>query len=355
MRVKRVFLSLRRDERGVAATVLIVSMVFIVATAALVIDGGNLFGHRRAVVNAADAAALAAAQVYSTGGATCGSNDGPARSAADAAAAANASSPTRIFYACPSAAGPGTVRVGYQLTVPGLFSGNKVASTAATGAWGVSLGGPGLFPFELDSSQVQGACGVPNPTPGATCIFWFAPNNTSSQWGFLNLCSADASAQGACPASQIGWNVPAGNQCPNVGDLSTTIIQNGYPYALTMSATPPTYVCVVSGQKQSAFSAIPVGTRGVFPVAIPPPLLKNGNPDKYRIIGFTALKIIFYGKGNDPATTNPANCGPLPAWITSSPSTAHCIKMQWLGPAELPGDICTTCTDLGVHSIKLQS
>jgi Flp pilus assembly protein TadG len=355
MRVGRVSLSsLSRDERGIAATVLIVSMVFIVAMAALVIDGGNLFSNRRAIVNAADAGALAAAQSYANalGGAACGSNDGPAQGAADASAAANISSPTRIFYACPSAAGAGTVRVGYQATVSGLFSGSRVVSTASTAAWGPTLGGPGLLPFQLDSTQVEGACGVPSPTVGATCNFWYDANNASSQWGFLNLCSADAAAHGFCPSNKVGWNVSPSTQCPNTGSISKSVIQNGFPYALTMNPTPPTYVCIDTGFSSGDFTLIPIGQVGVFPVAVPPPLLKNGSPDKYSIIGFTALKIIYVGKGNDAQTIT--ECGNPPSWVKPPASNAECIKMEWIGPQEVPGDICPSCQDLGVHSIKLQ-
>jgi hypothetical protein len=245
------------------------------------------------------------------------------------------------------------VRVGYQATVSGLFSGDHLVSTAATAAWGPTLGGPGLLPFQLDSTQVMGACGVPSPTAGTPCTFWYDANNVSSQWGFLNLCSADAAAHGFCPANKVGWNVSASTQCPNSGSIAADVITNGFPYALTMSASPPTYVCIDSGFGPNQFAAIRVGSTGVFPVAVPPPLLRNGNPDKYAIIGFTALHIIFVGKGNDAATI--AQCGPMPTWVKPPGSNAECIKMVWQGPVEIPGDICTTCTDLGVHSIKLQS
>ena len=348
-------LAFHRDERGIAAVVLIVSMVFIVAALALVIDGGNLFSHRRAIVNATDAAALAAAQAYAMaeGGAACGSNDGPATGAADSAATANASSSTRIFYACPSSAGAGTVRVGYQSTVPGLFAGNHVTNAAATAAWGPTLGGPGLMPFQLDSTKVTGACGVPNPVPGATCVFWYDNDTTSSEWGFLNLCSADAAAHGFCPSNKVGWNVSTTAQCPNSGGLSNTVITDGFPYALTMNPTPPTYVCIDTGFVQSDFAAIQIGKEATFPVAIQPPILKNGKPDKYSIIGFTALKILFVGRGNQAQTIT--ECGAPPSWVTPPLAGTQCIKMQWLGPREVPGDICPTCQDLGVRSIKLQS
>src|SRR5262249_13167216 len=101
------------------------------------------------------------------------------------------------------------------------------------------------------------------------------------------------------------------------------------------------------------FAAIRIGSTGIFPVATSPPILKNGNPDKYAIIGFTALHIIYVGKGNQAATI--AQCGPAPSWVKPPGSNAGSIKVQWEGPAEVPGDICTTCQDLGVHSIKLQS
>jgi hypothetical protein len=326
-----------------------VAMVFFLAMLALVIDGGNLFGHRRSIVNAADAGALAAAQTLAKG-AQCG--DASVTAAADGAAQGNNSSATRIYYHCPHN-GAGTVRVGYKETVSGLFSGSKDVSTAATAAWGVTLGGPGLMPFQLDATKVTGACGVPNPIPGATCIFWYDNDTTSSEWGFLNLCSADAAAHGFCPVNKVGWNVAPSAQCPNSGGISNTVITTGFPYALTMNPTPPTYVCIDTGFVQSDFAAIQIGKEGTFPVAIQPPILKNGKPDKYSIIGFTALKILFVGRGNQAATVDPANCGPPPAWVTPPLSGTECIKMQWLGPSEIPGDICTTCADLGVHSIKL--
>ncbi len=340
------------DERGIAAAVVMVSMIFILSLLALVIDGGSMYAHRRAIVNATDAAALAAAQAYAGGTAVCGSSDGAAMSAADGTASANISSPTRIFYACP-ASGAGTVKVGYRATAAGLFSGDHEVSTSATAAWGATLGGPGLLPFQLDSTQVTGACGVPSPTTGTPCSFWYDANNASSQWGFLNLCSTDAAAHGFCPSSKVGWNVSPSTQCPNTGSIAAQVIANGFPYALTMSANPPTYVCIDSGFGPNQFAAISIGSLGLFPVAVPPPILRNGNPDKYSIVGFTALRILYVGKGNNPTTI--AQCGPMPSWVKPPGSNAECIKMQWQGPVEVPGEICTGCTDFGVHAIKLQS
>ena len=73
------------DDRGVSAVIVAVALVAIFAMVVLVVDAGALLVKRRAMVRAADAAALAAAQ-------TCLRDDGSAEAEADTFAALNVSS-----------------------------------------------------------------------------------------------------------------------------------------------------------------------------------------------------------------------------------------------------------------------
>src|SRR5919197_6479418 len=156
-----------RDERGIAGTVVVVSMVFIVALLSLVFDGGILFIQRRHVVNAADAAALAAAHTYAHNDAQCGSNDGPAQAQGDSLATSNYSGVTRIVYE--TDCGRQTVKVGYEATVGGLFSGSHTVATKATAAWGAARGSQHLIPLMLSMGRLSN-CNIPNGvTVGTHC------------------------------------------------------------------------------------------------------------------------------------------------------------------------------------------
>src|ERR1700743_777722 len=66
----------RRNEEGQALILVGVMLALMVGVAAVVIDGSNAFVQRQSLQNAADAAALAAAQELSTSGCpgsgTCG-------------------------------------------------------------------------------------------------------------------------------------------------------------------------------------------------------------------------------------------------------------------------------------------
>ncbi len=55
-----------RDERGATLVIVALSLVALMAIAALAVDGGNLFSSRRSTQNATDAAALAGAEALNT-------------------------------------------------------------------------------------------------------------------------------------------------------------------------------------------------------------------------------------------------------------------------------------------------
>jgi uncharacterized membrane protein len=60
----------RSNESGQALVVFIVFIFGLIATMGLVLDGGNIYLQRRGMQNAADAGALAGAQVLALGGTT---------------------------------------------------------------------------------------------------------------------------------------------------------------------------------------------------------------------------------------------------------------------------------------------
>ena len=74
--------SIHRDERGATLAFVAVSIFVLLGVLALSVDFGALFADRRRMVNAADAAALAAALTYAKKDAACGTNDAPAQAQA---------------------------------------------------------------------------------------------------------------------------------------------------------------------------------------------------------------------------------------------------------------------------------
>src|SRR2546427_12837476 len=56
-----------RDERGISAVVVVVSLIALFGAAVLSIDAGSAWATRRKIVTATDAAALAAARLFSKG------------------------------------------------------------------------------------------------------------------------------------------------------------------------------------------------------------------------------------------------------------------------------------------------
>ena len=76
------------DERGATLLIVALSMVAIFGMVVLTVDLGGLLVKRRGMVNASDAAALAAAESFATNQASA-NNQGPAQSQADTYATQN--------------------------------------------------------------------------------------------------------------------------------------------------------------------------------------------------------------------------------------------------------------------------
>ena len=299
------------EESGAVVVIVVLSLIAIFAMLVLTVDVGGLLLSRRAMVNASDSAALAAAQ-------SCASADDTLdpESVADTYAADNVdgvitgTSNITEIVGCDD--GNGHVSVEY-LTQQSLFFAGVLGygstgdvSTVATAAWGPAAGGYAV-PIVLESGYLQGICKIPDGVSvGDTCAMYYNNGDASlgdANWGFMNLDM---------------WNVDAGENCHSAGSSDRSDwIHNDYGDPLVLNGTPPgsepTYVCNDTGHSSANWQDL-VDRMEANPVVLFPvndcegQLDKSGSvspcpstPDKYDIIGFTRLKLMGVYKGNDPA------------------------------------------------------
>jgi Putative Flp pilus-assembly TadE/G-like len=333
-----------------------ISLIAIMAMLVLSVDVGGLLLNRRGMVNASDAAALAAAQ-------SCANSQDSAtpEDRADAYAMDNvpglSASDGGITTITGCHAGSGYLSVQYTNQQPLFFAGilgfgsKGNVTTAATAAWGPLASGAAL-PIVLDSGYLQGTCKVPDGIQiGDTCDLWY--NNGGStlgaaNWGFMNLDE---------------WNVSPSANCSNAGSSSRNDwIVNGYPSLLGLNGAPagtaPTYVCNDTGHSSSDWSTLKSqeGLVKLFPVNdCSGQLDKNGQvttcpstPDKYDIIGFTDLLVLHVYKGNDPLAIA---AGGACAGHRSDPN-AICLVTQWEGFTTGAGGVGGG-TSFGAESVAL--
>ena len=296
---------LRDDERGATAVIVVLSLLALFGLIVLTVDVGQLLFQRRGMVNASDAAALAAAQ-------TCaGLNDSDVPEAmADAFAVNNVGNAITALpnitemVGCDSES-YGHVSVEYAMNQNLFFagvlgiSGPASVRTAATAGWGPA-GGANPLPIVVYTGNDQGSCDIQEDTPpDVDCYLWFDNDLfNGSSFGFLNLCTATD------PCTH-GWDVNAGDNCPNVGaSLRDDWISGNWSGGPNVVNYPdPTYVCRVSGLTSSNWSALEqrIGDDLIFPVNdCTTQVDRNGNtvtcfpsqpPDKYNIIGFMVLHL----------------------------------------------------------------
>ena len=183
------------EESGAVVVITVLALIAIMGMLVLTVDVGGLLLKRRAMVNASDAAALAAAQSC----ADTGDSFTP-ESRADIYASANVDGLLAenggITEVVGCDTGRGHVTVEYSdpqnLFFAGIFGfgDHGTVTTAATAAWGPAAGGYAL-PIVLDSGYLQGVCKVPDGIEiGDTCAFWYNNGDSSlgaANWGFMNL------------------------------------------------------------------------------------------------------------------------------------------------------------------------
>ena len=338
--------SLRRDEEGATIAIVAISLIALMGMVVLTVDVGGLVSRRREMVNANDAAALAAAKAFALNenGADCGVNEGPALNFANALAAANVDgSNLQLFDAdCPNQ----TVTVEYDkeqdlFFAPVLGFGDTATVTAtATAKWGQSQGGNPI-PIEIDPTTTgncvyvdpddpEGGFQQPQVCPDG---YWFDPQSTdqNSAWGLLSLNEW---------APENGANDPQA-QCSAAGgsnDLAGWI--DGSQTIDVRLSEIPTYVCTRNGASTSTWfgplqneecpSFTPQSYEQcrvfLFPINDPAQMVvtnpwlptqieaSSTNREKYAIVAFAPMVVYRVLDGDDPeaigtpAVTNTGQC-----------------------------------------------
>jgi hypothetical protein len=283
-----------RDERGATAVIVVLSLFALFGIIVLVVDVGGLLWARREMVNASDAAALAAAQ-------SCVGLTEDAEAFADEYAVSNTdnvfatgSNITELVNCHANLAG--YVSVEYSKEWPLFFGGVLGAddvgevTTAATAHWGPS-GTANPIPLVIYVTALQGPCDVPNVDVGTTCYIWEANDFGvgGGNFGFLDV--------------EEGWDVPKDGQCNNSGGADQVADWISGPPVETVGLNYPnaTWVCTreMEGGSNPAWEALEdlVGQERDFPIVGPTP--GDGEPwfietpqSKYNVIGFAHFEIV---------------------------------------------------------------
>lgn len=341
---QRIFRRPAGDEEGAVLVIVTLSLIALFGMMVLVVDVGSLLFTRRAMVNAADAAALAAAQ-------SCGAKEGEDAAAvmAEFYAVANQSG---VFLSeapefdpsCDASTGTVTVRLTTERPLffaPVLgFGGDAEVATTATAMWGGAGAGEKVAPLMLSANRLS-SCEIPPPEGNVEpheCTFWWNNSPAShpddlanAEWGTLDL---------------LNWDVEPPVHCNNsTPPQFEEWMLTGFFDPLPI--TPPTtYVCRGQGNFGNALNRdiLEAARRGdplYFPVNDPqtqidgdgnacPPPPPGGtiacHVDKYNIIGFAKLKIIDLYKGNTAAAAT--YCGPHIPNFDGDPN-GRCMRALW--------------------------
>lgn len=192
MRVSR---RARRDhgERGAVAVIVAICSTALFAMAAFAIDAGNAWQSRRHLINATDAAALAAAQEYALGGNGCGGVD-------DSFVVKN--DPDASVTGCVPNLGTGKGRVTVNASTPVDFAfadvigiANTTVTSSTTSRYGIPSGVKSLRPLALCNASVGFQAwitsGMVNPYVATILYNKDHPNacgnNAPGNWGVADL------------------------------------------------------------------------------------------------------------------------------------------------------------------------
>jgi hypothetical protein len=350
---------LRRAPNGEAGATLIIvalSLVALFGMMVLVVDVGSVLFVRRALVNSADAAALAAAQ-------SCSHKEGTAAADFQAGYYADANHTGTVvaggypqyWPSCDAPAGLVTVRV--TIDTPLFFAPvlganpDTPVTTQATAVWGGAGAGEKVAPLMLSDHRLSD-CRIPpddpQNLPPEPCAFWWNnssngqnnPDLANAEWGTLDL---------------LNWDIdPVVTSCGNSTppEFERWMLQ-GFPLPLPIDSNfyggiandTHTYVCRGQGNFGAALdkdiqTAITNGEALYFPVnrqstqidkdenICSPDLYATTNcaVDKYDIIGFAHLFVDALYKGNtDAALTACAHVQPPP----QKDANARCMVTHW--------------------------
>jgi len=298
------------DEQGATMVIVVLSLIAMIGMIVLTVDVGQLLFRRRAMVNGADAAALAAAQ--SCAGTIDSDNpeivaDTFAIDNVSGLIAGNGGIVPAMSQGCDDGDAFGHVTVEYfyqqQLFFAGVLgvNGDATVRTRATAGWGPPGAiGPVPIVLHIGDSQTQGGCEIPPADGQETCFLWYdngLESFGSSNFGFLDLQQ---------------FNVPASENCNQSGGSQTLIDYFdgiGTPQLPPLNwPDAPTYVCTTGGLSDSvwqhiedfiaAAAATPDPDDGIkfFPINDPANTISRNCGsrqciDKYDIIGFAAMSL----------------------------------------------------------------
>jgi hypothetical protein len=342
-------------EEGAVLVIVTLSLLALFGMMVLVVDVGSVLYARRAIVNAADAAALAAAQ-------SCGKAEGQTEADVQAAfyTTANQSGAeivTGFPKYTPSCDNPwGFVRVRVTTTRPLFFAPVLGADSEAPvmfeamAAWGGAGAGEKVAPMMLSAHRLSD-CDIPPPPESVQpvdCAFWW--NNSprsdpedlaNAEWGTLDLRN---------------WDVPTAEHCDNstppqfeewmlTGFFEPLPIDGSFYGGIAGDGF--TFVCRGQGNFGNRLNniideAIARGDPLYFPVNDPMTQVdSDGQPcpppdpadpdvqacavDKYNVIGFAKLTITAIYRGNDPEAYT--WCADIPE--ADRDSNARCMVAHW--------------------------
>jgi hypothetical protein len=282
MRVRRFSLArLREEEHGAVLAMVAISLIVLIGMAVLTFDLGHGVALKRNMVNAADAAALAAAR-------ECGlaHGDPSATKAADQLIAANNASAGRVGplkyspspAVCSGAGNPdpdGHNTVTVNVKVPqeyffaqifGFKGGQVVAS--ATAEWTMELSGPA--PLKVEALKVDECL-----KGGSASHCYVGYDNSGQQYGWLNFpegwpLQGEPNPPTSCPSSG-----GANDLKDYVGQMGT----GGSGFSPTLWNVP-VWVCAKDGKNDSALHAIQTW---IDTVGNPPP------PEPRPVVSFPVV------------------------------------------------------------------
>jgi Flp pilus assembly protein TadG len=366
--VWRARLSAHESERGAVAVIVTLCLVAIMAMLVLTMDVGTLLLSRRAMVNAADAAALAAAQSCGMGDGIVEANAGILKYAHENSDGSYVVGSPTYTPSCDAPSGTVTVRLRNDASLafaPVLgFSDQATVGTVATAVWGGTGATEHVAPLMLSADRLSD-CEIPPPPDvplePKICAFWWdagtggPPDGTAldnAEWGTLDLNKWDVAGDGQCDAS-------------TPPEFSEWMFE-GFAGELPINPPPaPTYVCRGQGNFGASLDTKLIQARDqelklIFPVNDPTQQVDmNGNictpttagcaTDKYAIIGFAHLVIVDLYKGNTPEAMTYC-VSRIPG--AEAKATARCMVARW-EDYTIEGIDPDTGENFGIISVEL--
>ena len=308
---------LREDESGAVLVFVAVCLVVLLGMTALTVDLGRAVAIKRDMVNAADAAALAGADVCAQT-----RNAGQAKAAALSLSEVNGADGSFSFSApqCngSSATGARTVTVTSRTFVDYLiapvlgFEGTDVVASA-TAVW-VPTGARNPVPFVADVTHTGSDCALDNAaTPIDTpCYFWFDNDDFSgSTFGTLNLDAWGVSPDENCADKELGANSHYAEIGGYDGPELPPIPDEGV------------YVCAATGNAQPMYTSLTQAVGKIIALPVTDGCVIQGSHcEAFHVVDFTRVELTGVFSANEA----PGECGPPP-----SNSSATCITTTWQG------------------------